>query len=753
MTPKKISRLFFSNKLFALIVVSSLALIVATVACYSVFPCAYHAEHRESRATILGILVGIFVLFFASTQIIYSVNEIPTELLRKHALKTKESISLVIYFLIVILSCGFIEVLHPIAYTEYVSFSALFLSLLIVTCYFFWLNKRITLEEIIKQITLETDKVLTKINQLERIHEPEFSGFHEFIRKSEGRYRYETTYCVHDALLGVKERSFSVLAKEQKDTSIGKINVQKIEKKLAEITSDPHVKIIFEVEPTLPIPKKDPYENMVHNYRLLTIVFEQNETTKQADYETAQKQFVEKVKGVTPDTAGNGERGDISREVTRILKEFGTGLEDYFEQKDYKKWTNRAENALNDLKTMFEYNLKNEQDVTPLCSALKEIIADQFFDLKPDVFLHVRYNLFRKILKMFKEINEASLRRHDVRFFDNMLVLFYRLASTAAECRNPLICDEVLRAIRVFHSLFVRTAPHAYNSVVEILVLNISELATSILRGHFETEEDFDQLDKFYKPIFEGGVDTAFQVVKDYLNWYNEDKLHHQIYLKKQIQFLIDFMPYYKDAPQGYFSEPHQYFQIKGRLGQSTSDEEESQYKLATKKAKIVKDLRARLQRRIMQLAIYMVALYKDKELEADLIWKIALPAAKSSCYEHGLTSFFTRRFNDYELKSDTQDLFEWRDIHPAGAHELRGFNLNIFWIVFNVYLGPNDFFPTGAEEFLKNGLLETFKSIQDNDKNLWTQALNMDPKDFEERINEYRNFAQNIKTIDRKTM
>ena len=746
MSLKRILTSFLSNKLFAFIVISSLALIAATVACYFVFPPGYEIEDRQAGATILAILVGIFVLFFASTQIIYSVNDIPTELLRKHALKTKESVSLVIYFFIAILSCGFVEVVHPIVYTQYVSFSVLLLSLLVVTFFFFWLNKRITAQEIIRQIKLETDKVLTKINQLEKTYAPEFSSFHEFIRKSKSKFRYETTYCVKDQLSDSKEPSFSVFAKEQKDTNIGKIKVQKIEKKLSKIISDPHLKIVFEVEPTLPIPKKDPDENLVHNYRLLTLVFEESDTSRQVDYETAQKQFVQRLKGVTPGTAGNGERGNVSGEVKRILKEFGTGLEAYFQQKDYNKWQDRVQNTLNDLKTMFLYNLRNEQDVTPLCSAMKEIVGDQLFDLKPDVFLHVRYNVFRSILEMFKEINKTSLRKDDVRLFDNMLGLFYRLASTAAECRNPLIYDEVLEAIRDFHFRFVTTAPHAYNSLVKILVLNISELTTSILRGHFQTEQDLVQLDKFYKPIFERGVDKAFEVVRDYLNWYNEDKLHHQIYLKEQTQFLIDFMPFYKDRPGQYFAKPREYSEIKRRLGESATNEEKSQYELATKKAEIVKDLRARLQRRIMQLAIYMVALYKDKELDADVIWKIALPAAKSSCYEHGLPSFFTRLFNDYRLESDTQDFFHWRDIHPAGAHELRGFNLSIFWIVFNVYLGERHFFPTEAQEIEKKVLLGTFEWI---DENTWARALNMKSEEFKERIKQYNDFAGKIDVME----
>jgi hypothetical protein len=188
MTPNKISRFFFSNKLFAFIVISSLALIAGAVACYSVFPHACPAQHQESGATILAILVGVFVLFFAAMQILYSVNDIPRELLRQYSLLTKESFSLVGYFLIAILICGFMVVPHPITHGEYLLFFALVLALLIITCYFFWFTKRITAEEILKQITLRTDKALSKINKMEKISGAEFSDFHEFIRKSEGRY-------------------------------------------------------------------------------------------------------------------------------------------------------------------------------------------------------------------------------------------------------------------------------------------------------------------------------------------------------------------------------------------------------------------------------------------------------------------------------------------------------------------------------------------------------------------------------------
>lgn len=747
MNLKRILSLPFSNKLLVLIVISSLALIAATVAFYLVFPSRYQIEDQESGTTILAILVGIYVLFFAAMQILYSVNDIPREPLHKYSLLAKESKLLVAYFLIATMICGFIVLLHPIAHSEYLLFLALVLALFIITCYFFWFTKRITAQGILSQITWRMEKTLVKINKLEEISGPEFSDFHNFIRKSDGRYRYEVAYCVYDSLFQGKEPSFTILAKEQRDTMIGKINVQEIEKRLSRIISDPHVKLIFEVEPTLPIPKKDPYENMVRNYRLLTIVFEEDKKSEQENFEAAQKEFVEKVEGATRGGGQNGQKVDTSAEVGRILKKFGTGVEHWFEQKDYSRWETKAENALDDLKAMFDYNLKREQVVDLLCSALGEIIGHQFIDLKSEVFLHVRYRLFRKIGEMYKEIYETSLRQDDVRFFDEMLPLFYKLASTAAERRNPLIYDEVLKAIRFFHLLFVRTAPHAYNSAVEILVLNIRELTTSIPRGHFETEEDLNELDRFYNTIFQKGVDTAFEVVKDYLNWYNEDKLHHQIYLKEQIQLLIDFMPYYKDRPQDYFSDPLEFFKIKQEIAESVPTKNNSKFKLATKKAEIVKDLMVRLHRRIMQLSIYMVALYKEKELDADLIWKIALPAAKSSRYGHGLQSFFTRLFNDYMFERDTQDLFRWRDIHPAGAHELLGFNLNIFWIIFNVYLGKNDFFPTKAEELSIRGLEETIESI---DENLWAQALNMSLEEFNERKKQYHKFAKKIKVITR---
>jgi hypothetical protein len=726
-------------------VISLLALIAATVICYSVFPRVCDAQRQESGATILGMLVGIFVLFFAATQILYSVNDIPRELLRKYSLLTGESLSLVAYFLIAILICGLIVVLFPITNAQYLLFSALVLALLIITCYFFWFTKRITPKEILRQITLRTDRALAKINRLEKRSGKDFSDFHEFIRNSKGRCRYDEGYAIYDTLSDDKEPSFTLLAKEQRDIMMGKIDVQEIEKRLSQITSDPHVKIIFEVEPTQPIPKKDPYNNMLHNYRLLTIAFEEIEGDKKKGLEKAQKDFLEKLKTTKRETTVTEETEDILVKVRGILREFGTGLEDCFEQEDHRKWPNEVENALEDLKTMFVYNLKNEQVVDPLSLALETIIVDQFFALKPDVFLHVRHDLLRKIFVMVKEINKVSVRKDDVRFFGNVLRLFYRLAPTAAQYSNQLIYDEILRAMRQFHSLFVTTAPHAHSFLAEILVLSISELTTSFPRGHFETEDDLDELDRFYNTIFEKGVDTAFEVVKDYLNWYNEDKLHHPIYLKKQMQFLIDFMPFYKDRPEDYFSEPLEFFKMKREMAESSPTEENSKFKLAIKKAEIVKDLKARLQRRIMQLAIYAVALYKEKELDADVIWKIALPAARSSCYEHGLQSFFTRLFNDYGFDRDTQDFFQWRDIHPAGAHELRGFNLNIFWIIFNVYLGRGEFFPTEAEEFRKIGLLNSFPFIDDN---LWAQVLNINPKEFSERKNRYHEFAKGIKPI-----
>jgi hypothetical protein len=359
MNLKRILTFPFSNKLLALIVISSLALIAVTGACYFVFPSGSQIEYHESGATILAVLVGIFVLFFAVMQILCSVNDIPRELLRKYSLLTKESISFVCYFLIAILICGFMVIIYPIKHGEYFLFSALVLALLIITCYFFWFTKRITAEEILKQITLRTDRALSKINKLEKRSDKEFSKFHDFIRENKDRYRYEAEYCIYDSLLGGKEPSYTVLAKEQRDTMIDQIKVQEIKKRLSEITSDPHVKIIFEVEPTQPIPKKDPYDNMVHNYRLLTIAFEEIEGDKknENDFEKAKKDFVENVKSATQDRTGTEEAEDMSARVTGILREFGTGLEDCFVQEDHTKWPNDVEKALKDLKTMFVFNL------------------------------------------------------------------------------------------------------------------------------------------------------------------------------------------------------------------------------------------------------------------------------------------------------------------------------------------------------------------------------------------------------------
>lgn len=740
------------NKLFGLIAISLSVLIAVPIGYYIAFPYIYHVEPQQTATTILGILIAIFVLFFASTQILYSVSDVPRKLLIKYSIRAKESKSLIAYFFIAILFCGSVTYHQPVPYTPYLLFFTLLLSLLIITCYFFWLTKRITPEEIIKQITLEAGTAIEKINEFEQARQKHYVSFHEFVAGSEGKYRYELKYYLVEGLLNSKYPGFTLEAKEQKDSTISEIKVKEIEQKLIKISAEPHIKIIFEVEPTLIIPIKNPYERMLDNYRLLTIVFEQERGESQAKYQNAQEDFIRNIEGnkfKIPENVSDKSKY-LAEKVSQILTQYGEPLTECFEQKEHKKWTRKVDVALDSLKSMFEYHLRNEEALDHLCTGLEEIVLDRFFGGGSGVFLGLRSNYLRKIGEMFKDINEASLRRDDTTFIERMLRLFYRLVLTKKQPINRAIYDEALYAIRYFHSLFVTTAPHAYNFGVEILVLNIIELVPLSIKKRFEEEIDLSLIDTFYKPVLENGVDTAFKIVEDYIHWYNEDRSHNQIYLNMQMQHLINFIPHYKDTPVEYFSNQYEYYKTERDLEDSVSlpKKKREAFRLAEKKAEMVNDLTKQLQMRIMQLSIDMLKRYMDKELDADVIWKIAMPAAENSCYEHGLEDFFTARFNDFQWRRQAQDLFSvptrWARIASARAH---GFNLCIFWIIFNVYLGRESFFPLNAKELLRNELLQSFKFI---DANFWAKALNMKLKEFKDRIKQYESFANEIKLKDK---
>lgn len=758
MTPKKILKQVRSNWLLGLIISGAIVLITIASVYYITFPYIFEVEDEQLEATIVGILVAVFVLFFGFTPILYSISTIPTKLLIKYCLLAKESIAVIIYFFIAILFSGFTALHSPIVYGQYLLFFTLFLSLVLITAYFFWFIKRVTAERIIEQITSATDRTLEKINEYEKDRDKDYVTFHEFIRNSRGKYLYDPTYALRESLFPGKYPCFTIEAKEKSGAIISEIKINEIRQKLEKISTDPHIKVIFEVEPTLIIPNKYPYERMLDSYRLLSIVYEHNEGANEDDYENAQLDFVKGVKGndfeIPPDVADKSKY--VAEEVSKILSTFAQSVQGCFKLHEHKRWTNKANKALSDLASMSEYSLRKEQAIDPLCSALDKIIYDQFFALRPDIYLHLRSYLFGRILEIIDQVNAQSLKRDDTLFFDRMLALFYRLIYTeVAKAKNPLIYDDIISGIRRFHLRFIMTESHSYNPGVAVLVLNISELAISSLKHNFQAEEEFDSLDKFYKHTFDSGVETAFQIVKDYVDWFRKSRLYNEMYLKDQMQHLINFIPFYKDRPADYFSDQYEYYKIRRQLKQTEDvvQDKKLAVELAEKKAAIVNELKDRLQIKIMQLSISMLKRYTDKELDPEIIWKIALPAVKNSCYQHGLKSFFTRRFKDVKWQHETQELFQWQEMHPAGPHELYSFDLDIFWVILNLFFHsdehffPNEFDPSQLAHERKETLLQTIDNIE---AHLWAPALNITAAQFENRRSVYKNFVEKIRVTNR---
>jgi hypothetical protein len=615
-----------------------------------------------------------------------------------------------------------------------------------MTFYFFWFIQSITSENILKQIEKRTKKSFKKITELEKKMDKHFEQFHKFIKDNEG-YKLDLVYS------GIFRDMYPTCSLEvSREGFVREIHFEKIHECLKDLIIDKNIKVIFEVEPSMIIPFKDVYLP-VKNYRLLTIMYEPVDEKNEG---SAELSFLEKIEGYKEifkkeeyDRMKFDERKRyIKGSIEKILSNYTKKLLDHFKIEDYKKVTAPSEKALNDFNGMIRYAIKNEQLIDVHCDTLRHIVSDQLFSEKPDIYLHLKSNIFKNLIKGINEINKFAISKGNLEFFEKNLGTFYILLhKKAVVAKNSLIFSDVFDTINYFHINYITNTPVPYSGRVEIIILHLSELIRFYQQLKDESEEYY--LTIFFENVISAGINTAFWIIKRHIDWYEVDEISNHRYLKEQFKDVVKFLEFYREDPHEYFENLHEYFKIKSspKGNENVDQEMKIQYELARKKAVLVKKLKRKLQEKIIALSIWMIYKFMRNELPPLTIWDLALPSALSSTEDRHLDNSLTNLFNDYEWQKEAQgNLFDWDTIYPPGGHVVTEFNFHIFWILLNIFKksgGSKSFVPTIIESnYLKKQLIESFDCVNPD---FWHKALNIKRDNFITIKESYKAFVEKL--------
>jgi hypothetical protein len=738
---KRLKELRKQISLFVWIAVVGTILITTFLLLFCFFHGFHFVENLNYQATIVTALVAIFVLYFVLVQLTYSVTEIPTGILLKYALETWESWGFIIYFFIAIFFSAIFAFQKLCVIGYWILTVILILSLAITIKYLFWFVKRMSVKEILKLIKIKTKKGLGKLNELEQNIAPNDIAFQSFLADNPN-WRYDPEFIQYIRPLLPSTLPFYTLQVRGKgDLFIKEINFTKIQQELKEICSDTHVKVIFDVRPSSPLSKE--------SSPLFTLLYDEPSSERHEDYLKAKKEFIGRLATSFEAKDGGVQNPDIDEEITRILKKAAETCINFFARGKYEEWWSPVDIALQDLKEMTTYAIKREEELEQLCQTFHEMIFDQLFAINPEVYLELKKRVFSEIMEAAREINQYALNKQNVQFLDKMIEIFYKLTYfKVAPSRNRDLFQQIFSQLDSLHSQFIITPYQRFYPTMTSLILIITEWLR-FLREDFEKENQADTLDSFYMPVVQDAIKKSFNIIKRSIHWFKADQTEYfRIYLREQMQQFIDMLQFQKERPHYYFTNPSHYYRIKFALdsGQAVDCQDRQQYELANQKAEIIKQLKRQLQYKIVQLSVYMVYKFTQKEIPSEFVWKVALPAANVSYSYYGLRhdSDLTELYNDFVFHRQATEMFDFIEIHPSSPSPVGTSNIvNTFWVLLNIYRlqsGENPL-PSKTSKELKEGLLNSLNSME---VGTWAEAVNMSTDEFEILKQRYREYVSN---------
>jgi len=634
---------------------------------------------QSLATTVLTILVMIFALFFAFVQISYSVNEIPKGIICKYTLKKLQTYIFITFFMAGIFLSGLFSFVKIAIISPYVLFVLISLAVILLIYYFIWFTRRLNPKGILNEIEKEVGKSLVQVNQFEEQIESHFHSFHKFIRENREQFKSDS-FSLPSSFFS---RSPSYTLKAERECIIGRIDVERIKKDLSDILKDEHVKVYFRVQPTFQIPE------YIEDYDLLTLVFQEKDCGER-DLIKAKLSFVENYstqrknirllyeKKKEEAKATEQLHSLLDREIKHIFKKRMRGLlNSSFEQIPLSELIGKSREALKDLNEMLLYSLEHEENFTDYTSSLGRIIYDQLFQNSKS-FLHLRANIFRRLLADIGEAGRIAFSKGQDDYFDKILSLFYRVNfHKALPAKSALVYQEIFKTFDTLHDYFTLYRKENYNPQMETIIFSLSEWIRFSFKRLFENEDDCEQLEHFYKPVISSAIDTSVNIIRKTIDRYTFGIEAHQFkYLKAYTEDLTKLLDLYYTEAYEYMQDGYEFYDIAFKLKEekSVDNKDKRKFELANAKAHIVTDMKKKLQRAIFALAAYITFKVELKEIPPDLVWKVAMRTANAcKSRETDLWNQTVRKvFQEYPMLEEYRKWFDINSLHPVRLPTIR---------------------------------------------------------------------------------
>jgi len=508
------------------------------------------------------------------------------------------------------------------------------------------------------------------------------------------------------------------------------------------------VQVYFEVEPTLPVPEKYFGLTATKDYELLTLVFQQKEDQEE-DFLKAKLEFVKKhsAQGKDIEKIYKKRKGEETQEqlhslldnqIKAIFRGKSKGLLKNFEQKPMSRIYGKSDEALEDLKNMLLYSIEHGENFSVYISSLNTIIHDHFFQ-SDEPFLHLKRNIFKRLLIDIGEAGRIAFSKGQDDYFDQIISLFYRINfRRALPTKNDFVYREIIETFNNLHEYFTMYRTESYSSCMATIILNLSEWIHFDFQRQFEEENDPEKLELFYKPVILCAISESTMIIRRTIDRYNFGIESHQFnYLKTYSEDFVKLLDLYHTEPYEYMKNWDKFYDIKSKLKKGKiNNEDEKEFDLANAKAYIVREAKKRLQKALFAIAAYIVFKVEMREVPSDLVWKIAMRMANVyGSREKDLWSENTQKIlNEYPMLREYESWFDIDKLYQAGYTAPESWSLKTFWILFDVYRrfkGQKSIiqYMRDRDKYSIQNAIDTF--TKEPKCSFWSEALNMPQKDF----------------------
>ncbi|MCK4447338.1 MAG: hypothetical protein KAW56_09690 [Candidatus Marinimicrobia bacterium] len=289
---------------------------------------------------------------------------------------------------------------------------------------------------------------------------------------------------------------------------------------------------------------------------------------------------------------------------------------------------------------------------------------------------------FRIINDMFQKILE---RITEIQKYDPTSILLSDILETLYLLRDLAIVQEntelIYSILNVLNDIFRRKLIYSnqYSSHLEYHLQDIQAITFSYemmkkLEEDSDKEDFKDNWSKLYSPIINKGIESATIAYLNHIKWaYKQNQNDSELYLKRNAQFLIDFMKPIINW---------------NNFEQNNTGLKEFWAKQQTNNMRI-------LARSILYISIIIYKKVQEKELPEKYIWELSFPFAdycnnidkyNSIKSEEYLSDYFYEYEFNTPYGSYFSEWFEVSPIHEVGAYTPRYYNFDSFWLSLSLY-------------------------------------------------------------------